>query len=167
VIAAVVAAWWLFRCRHLLLEMARSLAAAVRDFFRKLFDMMPARRPARPGEPAPPRPRLRPLAEFENPFFAGKEHARPPAEIILYTYDAVRAWARERGIEPHPEQTAREFCREMAARAPELAAPYRQLSFLYAHAAYGTRLPADCDLEPLKELWRQLTWDQANAPARS
>jgi hypothetical protein len=27
------------------------------------------------------------------------------------------------------------------------------------------RLPARCDLEPLKELWRQLTWDQANAPA--
>jgi len=167
VIAAVVMGWWLFRCRHLLLEMARSLTAAIRDFFRKLLDMMPARRPARRDEPAPPRPRLRPLSEYQNPFYAGKEHGRPPAEIILYTYDAVQAWAREQGMEPHPEQTAREFCREMAARAPELAAPYRQLAFLYAHAAYGTRLPADFDLEPLKELWRQLTWDQANAPARA
>jgi hypothetical protein len=27
-------------------------------------------------------------------------------------------------------------------------------------------LPAECDLEPLKELWRRLAWDQANAPAR-
>jgi hypothetical protein len=90
---------------------------------------------------------------------------RPPADIILYTYDFVRAWAREQGLEPHPEQTAREFCQEMAARSPELAGAYRHLSFLYAHAAYGLRLPARCDLEPLKELWRQLTWDQANAPA--
>jgi hypothetical protein len=166
VIAAIVAGWWLFRCRHLLLEMVLSLAAAVRDFFRKLLDLMPARPAARPSQPAPRRPAPRPLAQYKNPFYAGKEHARPPAEIILYTYDALQAWARERGWEPRPEQTAREFCREMAAQEPELAAPFRQLSFLYAHAAYGTRLPAPCDLEPLKELWRRLAFDQANAPVR-
>jgi hypothetical protein len=167
VMAAVAAGWWLFRCRHLLVEMARSLAAAARDFFRKLLDLTPARPRARGSEPAPHRPKPRPLGEYKNPFYAGKEHGRPPEEIILYTYDAVRAWARERGIEPHPEQTAREFCLEMAAGAPELAGPYRQLSFLYAHAAYGRGLPAECDLEPLKELWRRLAWDQANAPARA
>ena len=166
VIAAIVAGWWLFRCRYLLLEMACSLAAAIRDFFRKLLVLMPARAPAPRSEPAFHRPAPRPLAEYKNPFYAGKGQGRPPAEIILYTYDALRAWAREQGIEPRPEQTAREFCREMAAHEPELAEPCRQLSFLYAHAAYGTRLPADCDLEPLKELWRRLAWHQANAPAR-
>jgi hypothetical protein len=62
------------------------------------------------------------------------------------------------------EQTAREFCQEMAERSPELTAAYRQLSFLYGHAAYGLRLPVHYDLEPLKELWRQLTWNTANAP---
>jgi hypothetical protein len=76
----------------------------------------------------------------------------------------VQAWAREQGMELHPEQTAREFCQEMAAHSPEMAASCRQLSFLYAHAAYGLHLPVPCDLEPLKELWRQLTWNQANAP---
>jgi hypothetical protein len=165
VVAAIVAGWWLFRCRYLLLEIARSLVAAIVDFFRKLLDLVPARKPLQPGEPAPLRPKPRPLAEYTNPFYAGREHMRPPADIILYTYDFVRAWAREQGLEPHPEQTAREFCQEMAARSPELAGAYRHLSFLYAHAAYGLRLPARCDLEPLKELWRQLTWDQANAPA--
>jgi hypothetical protein len=166
VIAAVVAGWWLFRCRHLMLEMARSLAAAVRDFFRKLLVLMPARLPARRSEPASHRAAPRPLAEYKNPFYAGKGQGRPPAEIILYTYDALRAWAREKGIEPRPEQTAREFCGEMAAHEPELAEPCRHLSVLYAHAAYGTRLPADCNLEPLKELWRRMAFDQANAPAR-
>jgi hypothetical protein len=39
-----------------------------------------------------------------------------------------------------------------------LDAPLRHLSFLYAHAAYGRHLPAPCDLEPLKEIWRRLTW---------
>jgi Domain of unknown function (DUF4129) len=165
-VAALVAGWWLFRCRYLLREIARSLAAAVVDFFRKLLDLMPARRPAKPRPTGPPpRPAPRPLADYKNPFYAGQEHSRPPAEIILYTYGAVQAWAREQGVELHPEQTAREFCQEMAARSPELAAEFRHLSFLYAHAAYGLRLPAHCDMEPLKELWRQLTWNQASAPA--
>jgi hypothetical protein len=165
VVAALVAGWWLFRCRHLLLEIARSLIAAIVDFFRKLLDLVPARRPAKPGKPSPPRPKLRPLADYKNPFYAGQEHSPPPVEIILYTYDFVQAWAREQGMELHPEQTAREFCGEMAERSPDLAAQYRQLSFLYAHAAYGLHLPVPCDMEPLKELWRQLSWDQANAPA--
>jgi len=60
--------------------------------------------------------------------------------------------------------------REMTERLrqdPELAAAYRHLSFLYACAAYGESLPAECNLEPLKEIWRQFTWHQANAPATS
>jgi Domain of unknown function (DUF4129) len=165
VIAALVAGWWLFRCRHLLLEIARSLVMAITDFFRKLLDLMPAKGPAKSSLPGLSRPPPRPLAEYKNPFYAGQEHIRAPAEIILYTYDAVQAWAREQGMELHPEQTAREFCQEMATRSPEMAAQYRQLSFLYAHAAYGLHLPEPCDLEPLKELWRQLTWSDANALA--
>ncbi len=161
-IVALVAAWWLFRCRYLLLEIARSLV----DFFRKLLDLVPARRLPKPSPPSGPiRPTLRPLADYKNPFYAGQEHSRPPAEIILYTYDFVQAWVKEQGVEVHPEQTAREFCRAMAERSPELASAYRQLSFLYAHAAYGLTLPAQYDMEPLKELWRQLTWNEAEAAA--
>ena len=161
VVAALVAGWWLIRCRDLLLEIARSVA----NFFRKLFDFMPARRPAKPNQPEGPiRRPPRPLAEYKNPFYAGQDYSQSASEIIIYTYDFVQAWAREQGIELHPEQTAREFCREMAERSPELSASYRQLSFLYAHAAYGLGLPAHYDMEPLKELWRQLTWN-ISAPA--
>jgi len=165
IIAALLAGWWLFRRRLLLLEIARSLVAAIVDFFRRLLDLVPARKPAKAREPAPLRPKLRPLADYANPFFAGQEHMRPPVEIIIYTYEFLQAWAKEQGIESHPEHTAREFCQEMSAHSPGLAPAFRQLSFLYGHAAYGVRLPAEFDLEPLKELWRQLTWEQANAPA--
>ena len=156
--AALIACWWLVRCRHLLLEMLRYCVAAIRDFFRQLLDLVPARKPSRPASAEAPRLQRRPLAEFKNPFFTDKERARPPAEIILYTYDALQAWTREQGMEPRPEQTAREFCERAVERLPELAAPLRQLSFLYAHAAYGEHLPAECNLEPLKEIWRRLTW---------
>ena len=165
--AGIVAGWWVIRCRHLLGEMLRLCWVSARDFFRRLLDLVPARKPVRSAPPGyAPAPR-RPLSEFKNPFYAGMEYARPPAEIILYTYDALQAWAGEQGIEERPEQTAREFCRAMAEPLPEADAALRHLAYLYAHAAYGTRLPPDCDLEPLKELWRRLTWRQANAPAKS
>ena len=153
IIGALVVGWWLIRSRQLLLEMCRSIMTAFRKFL--LLDLP---KPVRPTGPVPILPPRRPLAEFHNPFFAGDEHSRPLEEIILYTYDAVQAWAREQGIEGHPEQTPREFCQEMSAQLPDMSASLRQLSFLYAHAAYGRRLPADCDMEPLKELWRRLTW---------
>jgi hypothetical protein len=155
--AALIAAWWLLRCRYLLWEIFRSCMEAIRDFFRQLLDLVPARKPSRPQAPdAPKRPR-RPLAEFKNPFFAGKEYSRPPEEIILYTYDALQSWTREHGIEPHPEHTAREFCEQTTQQLPELSAPLRHLSYLYAHVAYGEHLPPDCNLEPLAEIWRRIT----------
>ncbi len=161
---AVLFGWWLFRCRHFLLEMARGLAEAIAKFIRELLDLTPRWRPAKRAEPGEVRPNLRPFSDYKNPFYAGEEHKMPPQEIILYTYDAIRAWARERNIEVHPDRTAREFCREMGGHSPEFASQYEHLAFLYAYAAYGTTLPAHCDLDPLKELWRQFSWEHANAP---
>jgi len=165
IVAVIVGGWWLFRSRYLLLEMARTMISTIVDFLRKLLDLTPAWRPAKRQEPVVPQPKIRPLSEYKNPFLAGQDYQMPPEEIIFYTHEFVRAWARERGMEMHPEQTAREFCEEMSARSPELAGEYRQLAFLYAYAAYSRKLPANCDMEPLKELWRQLTWEQSNAAA--
>jgi hypothetical protein len=162
VVAIAVAGWWLFRCRYVLLEIARTILAALGDFWRMILAIRPARRPARTQDAF--EPKARPPAEFRNPFYADREHSRPPAEIILYTYDAAQAWAARQGVELHPDQTAREFCQAMAEHSPELAGQYRHLSFLYAHAAYGLRLPTPCDLEPLKEIWRRLSWEQEAAP---
>jgi hypothetical protein len=38
----------------------------------------------------------------------------------------------------------------------DAAAELNRLSFLYGHAAYGNAMPAGCDLEPVKKLWRYL-----------
>ena len=57
--------------------------------------------------------------------------------IDLYTYEALRAWAAEHGIEPRPELTAREFCMELAQSRPEINSELNELSFLYIRTAYG------------------------------
>jgi Domain of unknown function (DUF4129) len=76
--------------------------------------------------------------------------------LVLYSYEAFQAWAEEQGIKPRPEQTAREFCGELSIRYPEIISELNQFSFLYSHAAYGKSVPADCDLETVKIIWRFL-----------
>jgi hypothetical protein len=156
VIAVVVIGGWIIRRGHLLLEMVRSIIAALTEFFRKLFDLIPSRKPAKKTEAAPVRAKYSSFAEYKNPFFAGKDYAWPPEQIILYSYEAVQVWAKEQGMPPRPEETAREFCIRLAECRPELDAQFNELARLYAHAAYGTKLPPNSDLEPIRELWRSL-----------
>ena len=148
---------WIFRRRYLLLEMARSVIAALAQFFRKLFDFAPSRKPSKRTEAALPPAKFSSFAEYSNPFFTGKDDAWPPDQIIIYSYEAVQVWAKEQGNPARPDETAREFCARLGENRPELDALLNQLARLYAHAAYGTKLPANCDLEPIRELWRSLT----------
>jgi hypothetical protein len=55
-----------------------------------------------------------------------------------------------------PEETAREFCGRLGEQRPELDSQLEPLARLYGYAAYGTKLPSDCDLEPIRDLWRRL-----------
>jgi hypothetical protein len=130
--------------------------AALAEFFRKLFDLTPSRKTAKKAEPAPAPAKFSSFAEYRNPFFAGKDYAWPPEQIILYSYEAVQVWAKEQGIAARPEETAREFCGRLGEDRAELGTQLEQLARLYAHAAYGTKLPLNCDLEPIRELWRRL-----------
>ncbi len=155
--AVLVIGGWIIRRRYMLLEMARSIIAALAQFFRKLFDLTPSRKPAKKTQPAPARAKFSSFAEYKNPFFAAKDYAWPPEQIILYSYEAVQVWAKEQGMAARPEETAREFCGRLGENRPELDLQLEQLARLYAHAAYGTKLPPNCDLEPIRELWRRLT----------
>lgn len=156
VVIALVIASWVFRHRQTLLAMLRSIIAAIREFLRKLLDLVPARKPARSSAPEFVRPRHSSFSEYKNPFFATGEQAWPPEQIMIYTYEAVQAWAREQGTTVRPELTAREFCRDLSGQHPDLASHFNHLARLYAYAAYGKRLPPGSDLEPIKELWRRM-----------
>ena len=153
---AALAGWWIFRQREMLLQIVRSIVAAVTGFFRDLFRFGSA--PNEIATPAKlPKPTHRLFAAYRNPFLLGKDSSWTPEQLVLYSFEAVQTWAEEQGIEPRPEQTAREFCVELGGRFPEITAELNRLSFLYAHAAFGLAVPAGCDLEPVKKLWRYLS----------
>jgi Domain of unknown function (DUF4129) len=152
----LLATWWLFRRRYLILQMIQSFIAELVQFFRNLFqfNLMLKKKIADKKEHAP---KLRLFAAYKNPFFTGGAQSWPPERVILYSYEAVQAWARERGINPQPQQTAREFCRDLCEKFPEISSELNRLAFLHGHATYGTKLPENCNLEPVRQLWRYLS----------
>ena len=153
---AILISWWVIRQRDLILQIARSFLAALAQFFRDLFQFgsLVKRTKAKREERTP---RQRPFAAYLSPFLTGKDKSWTAEELILYSYEALQAWAVEQGIQSQPQQTAREFCLLLGETFPDAAAELNRLSFLYGHAAYGNAVPAGCDLEPVKKLWRYLS----------
>jgi hypothetical protein len=152
---ALLAGWWLYRKRDLIFQIARSVIAAVTHFFKDLFQFGPAsEKPVMPAEIR--RPNRRPFAAYRNPFLLGKNTSWTHEQLVLYSFEALQAWAEEQGIKPRPEQTAREFCGDVGGKFPEIIPELDQLSRLYGHAAYGISAQTNRDLEPVKTLWRFL-----------
>ena len=152
----ILAAGWVFRRRHLLLEIARSFIAAVMQFFRDFFSLGElVKKTVTKTEERSSKPR--PFAAYESPFLTGKDKSWTAERLILYSYEALQAWAIEQGIQPQPEQTAREFCGGLSQTYTDVGSELDQLAILYGHAAYGVAMPAGCDLEPVKKLWHYLS----------
>jgi hypothetical protein len=155
-IVAIAIFWWLIRTWKPLLQIIRAFIDAVRRFLKSLVEWKVNDRPAAPALVPTPLKNSS-FAEFTNPFVTGKDRVWPPEQVVRYSYDALRAWAGEWGLEVRPEQTAREFCDAVRERFPEWESELTGLSFLYAYAAYGKTMPPDCDLTPVRRLWQQLT----------
>jgi hypothetical protein len=147
-----LAVWWIYRRRVLLGQIVRSIYDAVMKFFRELFQG--ASRTRQPAVEKTQSPAGRRFASFVNPFLKGENTSWSKEQLVLYSYEALQAWAEEQGVKPRPEQTSREFCTELGERFPGMVSDLRQLSSLYSQAAYRLAVPAGCDLEPVKNLWR-------------
>ena len=154
-VAAVVlaAAWWLIRKRELLLQMARGFWAAVLKFFRDLFGVFTFQKSQIETGANIRKSNHSPFESYHNPFLTGGEDWTHE-KIVLYSFEALQAWAEEKGIQPRPEQTASEFCEEVGSQFPEIHSALYGLSFLYGYAAYGEPAPAKYDLAPVRDLWQ-------------
>jgi hypothetical protein len=102
--------------------------------------------------PIPPRP----FASFEDPFFSGAARRMSPAQLSIYTFQALEAWAREQICERPPDQTPMEFAEELGRRIPALAKDVSQTADLYARVAYARKSPSKDSLEILERMWRRM-----------
>jgi hypothetical protein len=79
-----------------------------------------------------------------------------PAQLAIYTFQALEAWAREQICERPPDQTPLEFAEELGRRIPALAKDVSQTADLYARVAYARKSPSRESLEVLERMWRRM-----------
>lgn len=144
--------WLVVRYRRVIAHAFRSFVAAVREFFQKLFSFRRRKRPA-PGQLPLPAPPPQPFSTFENPFLTGNVTSWPPKRLILYTYEAIRGWAKDQRIETKPQETPREFCMRLCQYFPDFAPDLERFSYLYGYAAFADELPDDYDSDSIHFLW--------------
>ncbi len=148
--------WLVIRYRRIIAQAFRALMAAIREFFRNLFAMFRRKKKASVAEEPLPTAVLQPFSTYENPFLTGKDKTWPPERVILFTYEAMRAWAKEQGIQIRPQETPREFCMRLSAGFPECGPELERFSVFYGYVAFAKELPEDLDLEPAHQLWQRM-----------
>lgn len=138
-------------------DWAKNLLNALRNFWAGLFRGRNNRGPAEETETAPSRARLiRPFSFYINPFRDGSAAGRPIKDVVRYTFDALQAWARERGLERRPEETPLEFAARLGEEFPTLDADSRRFALLYARAVYDYNPLPGIAAEQTRRFWERL-----------
>ena len=95
--------------------------------------------------------------EFPNPFRSGTAREWSRDRLVIYTYEALEAWARETGYRGTPDQTPIERTEYLSRHHPGLDSFVCHLGELYSHLAYGRRLPRSDTPFHLEKIWASLT----------
>jgi hypothetical protein len=106
---------------------------------------------------ADPFPRRIPFAAYPDPFTSGRAAQMSPTQLTKYTFEALQAWAAERGCIRRPEQTPAEFGGAVAELAPTLSREVLGSVRLYQRIAYASEAPTSGSLEILQRLWSGMT----------
>ena len=77
-------------------------------------------------------------------------------EVIRYSFQAVEAWARDRGYPRDPQATPHEFVLALGQRYPQLQREFVLLGRLYSQLAYAHESVSDQQAGQLKQLWAGL-----------
>jgi hypothetical protein len=135
-------------------EWARRLLEGLRSFWQGLWGWWPQRErsSAADGE-VPEAAPSRPFASFRDPFKSGKAQRMSPDELVRYSFEALQAWAVERGLARQAGETPLEFAARLGEEFPPLEGDLRMLAGHYAGLAYARRsAPPECR-DSLQRLW--------------
>jgi hypothetical protein len=105
------------------------------------------------AKPAAPR---RSFRQYRNPFEQRGAKPMNPAELVVYTFEAMEAWASDRGQPRGPEQTPQEFVRNVFDPSDPGYESARQLASLYNRLAYGGGGITAAEGEELRTVWNHM-----------
>jgi hypothetical protein len=134
---------------------ARNLLDALSRFWASLFGGGGEEKETKTEEAAPaPPPRT--FREYPDPFLTGAAESMSEKELVLYTFAALEAWARDRGLDRLADETPLEFGARLGSQVPDFYAPVRRLVNLYVLTVYAEdAMPADVE-DQLREFWEAL-----------
>ena len=73
-----------------------------------------------------------------------------------YSFDALQAWANDRGLGRQLGETPLEFVDRLAQEVPALERPALNLANLYVGLAYARKSPSRERVDQLRQFWRLL-----------
>ncbi|AGA26474.1 DUF4129 domain-containing protein [Singulisphaera acidiphila] len=110
-----------------------------------------------------PEPPPQPFASFANPFDTGLDHRLKPDDLVIYSFEALEAWAYEHDLGRSPHETPTEFVRRVGKTRPGLGADAVRLASFFVTITYGRRGFKAEILPHLRKFWRAI--EGGGAPA--
>ncbi len=107
-------------------------------------------------EKAAERPKPRPFASFRDPFLTGQADVLTEEALVRYSFEALEAWATERGLGRQAGETPLEFAGRVGGEFPVLEGDAARLANLYASLAYAPDGLPGSDREALRQFWQVL-----------
>ena len=100
---------------------------------------------------------IRPFAAFSNPFTSGEALQMSVRDLIVYSFNALEAWAAGYQFGRHPDQTPFEFSDRLGDLVPDLAAEIQHVTRLYVQVAYADASSLPPCHTVLEILWSKMT----------
>jgi hypothetical protein len=95
-------------------------------------------------------PVLRPFSSFRNPIGRETDLRR----VVVVTFQAFEAWAREQGTNRHKDETPSEFLQRVVRVAPQANPSGVQIIDAYNRIVYGKGRATEKDLKAAEQMWR-------------
>ncbi|WP_345687030.1 DUF4129 domain-containing protein [Novipirellula caenicola] len=102
----------------------------------------------------------KPFSSFRNPIGVEKD----PRQIVIVTFQAFEAWAREQGTRRRPDETPSEFLKRIAPTLPQVSTSAVRIVDAYNRIVYGGEKPTQGDISAADQIWKQMN-SRAPAPA--
>jgi hypothetical protein len=98
----------------------------------------------------------RPFSSFGNPFDNGFAQRFSPNDLVIYSFEALEAWAYEHNLARSPHETPTEFVRRLGETRVDLRPDATRLVGFFVTIVYGQRGFKEDVLPPLEQFWRAL-----------
>jgi Domain of unknown function (DUF4129) len=112
-------------------------------------------------------PPPRPFSSYPNPFDAGMDQQLTPDDLIIYSFEALEAWAYEKEVARSLHETPTEFVARIGERQPELGPDAARMVSYFVAIIYGRRGFGPEVLPQLRQFWLALEQAAWSAPAEA